>query len=262
MIVIRRANVNVAALIAAVAAVLWLPSLGQAASGGASPQPGDPGATAEANGAGSGVSPGNTTVTATGDGITITTQSSGFLRNDLRFTGSVPQADAGDVIEIERLGHETHWTWAPTAHARADAGGGFTVVWHANHIGRFSFRALIDRGGASQAAATSAIVTATVFRLALATEFGPGFYGRTTACGERLTRGTIGIANRTLKCGTDVALYYRGHTMVVPVIDRGPYANGADWDLTVATSRALGMLGTTTIGAVSLPRKPSIVTTG
>jgi hypothetical protein len=30
----------------------------------------------------------------------------------------------------------------------------------------------------------------------------------------------------------------------------------------VATSRALGMLGTTTIGAVSLPRKPSTVTAG
>jgi rare lipoprotein A (peptidoglycan hydrolase) len=43
--------------------------------------------------------------------------------------------------------------------------------------------------------------------------------------------------------------------MIVPVIDRGPYANGADWDLTVATGKALGINGTATIGAVSEPRR-------
>jgi rare lipoprotein A (peptidoglycan hydrolase) len=43
--------------------------------------------------------------------------------------------------------------------------------------------------------------------------------------------------------------------MVVPVIDRGPYANGADWDLTEVTASKLGIDGTATIGAVSLPRR-------
>ena len=38
----------------------------------------------------------------------------------------------------------------------------------------------------------------------------------------------------------------------MPVIDRGPYANDADWDLTSATAAALGINGTETIGAVSL----------
>ena len=42
--------------------------------------------------------------------------------------------------------------------------------------------------------------------------------------------------------------------LIVPVIDRGPYANGADWDLTMATGQVLGMTGTASIGAVSLPR--------
>jgi rare lipoprotein A (peptidoglycan hydrolase) len=54
-----------------------------------------------------------------------------------------------------------------------------------------------------------------------------------------------------------VALYYRGRTLIVPVIDRGPYANGADWDLTMATGRALGLSGTAKIGAVSLPVEPA-----
>jgi rare lipoprotein A (peptidoglycan hydrolase) len=195
-------------------------------------------------------------VSASGDGITIVSQSSGFLRGQVRFTGKVPAADAGAVVEIERLGHQTGWKWAPTAHAIAAANGTFTVVWRANHIGRFAIRAVITNPGAS-AAAVSPTVTTTVYRPSLATLFGPGLWGNGTACGEVLKRNTIGVANRTLRCGTPVAIYYHGRTMVVPVIDRGPYANGADWDLTMATAAALGMDGTDTIGAVSLPPAPA-----
>ena len=72
-----------------------------------------------------------------------------------------------------------------------------------------------------------------------------------------LTPSTVGVANRTLRCGMPVAIYYHGQTLVVPVIDRGPYANGADWDLTEATGRALGIEGTALIGAVSLPSPPT-----
>ena len=43
---------------------------------------------------------------------------------------------------------------------------------------------------------------------------------------------------------------FRNRLISVPVIDRGPYANGADWDLTMATARALGMRQTATIGAL------------
>src|SRR5207248_11222524 len=97
-------------------------------------------------------------------------------------------------------------------------------------------------------------VTVTVYRPSLATLYGPGFYGSHTACGTVLRRRTIGLANRALPCGTPVAVYYRGRTLIVPVIDRGPYANGADWDLTMAAGRALGVRTTVTLGAVSLPR--------
>jgi rare lipoprotein A (peptidoglycan hydrolase) len=45
--------------------------------------------------------------------------------------------------------------------------------------------------------------------------------------------------------------------MTVPVIDRGPYAHGANWDLTMASGRALGMRGTAVIGAASIPASPS-----
>jgi rare lipoprotein A (peptidoglycan hydrolase) len=50
-----------------------------------------------------------------------------------------------------------------------------------------------------------------------------------------------------------VQVYYNGQVLTVPVIDRGPYAHNANWDLTMATGRALGMQGTSVIGAASLP---------
>lgn len=199
---------------------------------------------------------GNITVSASEGGVTLSTRASAMLRNQLRFSGTVAASDAGAVVEIERLGHETDWGWAPTAHSRVLADGSFTVVWHTDHIGRFAIRAVVEPGSAPRDASGSPTVTVTVYRTAIATQYGPGFYGQRTACGDMLRPGTLGVANRTLKCNTPVAIYYGGRTIVVPVIDRGPYANGADWDLTEATGRVLGIAGTATIGAVSLPRQP------
>jgi hypothetical protein len=248
--VTRRANRHVAVVLAC-AAALGLPALGQAASGGGSVGPG-------ANGGRSGPSPqpGNTTVTASGDGITIATRASALLRTGLQFSGNVPSSDAGAPLEIERWGAKTGWAWDPTVTTRVRSDGSFTAIWRTNHIGRFAIRAVIQQGSGASAAASAGwpTVTVTVYRPSLATLYGPGFYGHKTACGVTLRRGTVGVANRTLPCGTPVAVYYGGQTMIVPVIDRGPYANGADWDLTMAAARALGIDGTATVGAVSLPR--------
>jgi peptidoglycan hydrolase-like protein with peptidoglycan-binding domain len=76
-----------------------------------------------------------------------------------------------------------------------------------------------------------------------ATWYGPGFYGNRTACGAVLRETTIGVAHRSLPCGTKVTLAYHGHTLVAPVIDRGPYARGYVFDLTGATAEALGISG-------------------
>jgi rare lipoprotein A len=253
---IRRAITHLGALLAVSAVALTLPALVLAASGGASPGRGSPGGGSGSGQAGNSspqVQPGNTTVTATGGGITFGTRESGLLRSPQRFSGDAGSSDAGDIVEIERRGRETGWQWARTAHATVGADGSFAATWPANHIGRFAIRAVLERGTNAGTAAASPAVTITVYRPSLATQYGPGFYGHQTACGIRLRPGTIGVANRTLKCGTPVAVYYRGRTMIVPVIDRGPYAHGADWDLTEATGRALGIDGTATVGAVSLP---------
>jgi len=64
--------------------------------------------------------------------------------------------------------------------------------------------------------------------------YGPGFYGNRTACGYALTRGLIGVAHRTLPCGTRVTFKNpaNGRIVVARVVDRGPYVSGRQWDMT------------------------------
>jgi rare lipoprotein A len=193
----------------------------------------------------------NRSVSASGHGITFSTLSSGVTGRGLTFIGTVAGAPAGKRVEIQRRGAATGWHWSNTAHATTTAQGDFQAHWPANRPGQYTIRAVAE-GDTAHAAAASPTVTVTVFALYRATIYGPGFWGRLTACGERLERGTIGVASPTLPCGAKVALLYGGRTMDVPVIDRGPYSNDAQWDLTEATARALGMPGTETIGAATL----------
>jgi hypothetical protein len=61
--------------------------------------------------------------------------------------------------------------------------------------------------------------------------YGPGFYGKRTACGQALTPDLIGVAHRSLPCGTAVQFRWNGRVVTVPVVDRGPYVRGRIWDL-------------------------------
>ncbi|HWX74461.1 MAG TPA: septal ring lytic transglycosylase RlpA family protein [Solirubrobacteraceae bacterium] len=98
---------------------------------------------------------------------------------------------------------------------------------------------------------------------AVATWFGPGFYGQRTACGQLLTPSVLGLANRTLRCGTLVTVTYRGRHLTLPVIDRGPYGgNGAQWDLTFGAARQLGMADTARIAARVVGSAPNTPTLG
>jgi rare lipoprotein A len=197
--------------------------------------------------------------TASSPAVTIASHKTAWYSGHLTVTGQAPTSDAGTTVQLQRLGRQTGWRWTPTAHAVVGQDGTFKIVWHVNRIGKFEFRAVILGAASSPApdgstttAATSSPVTVTLYKSAIATMYGPGLWGNHTACGQILTRSTLGVANRTLPCGTRVSLLYDGHTITVPVIDRGPYANGADWDLTWATAQRLGMRATSTIGAAPL----------
>jgi rare lipoprotein A len=108
--------------------------------------------------------------------------------------------------------------------------------------------ALADTGGAAAAPSTPTSSTpAKVRPSGIATWFGPGFYGKQTACGQTLTPAVVGVANRTLPCGTLVSVTYDGHSLTVPVLDRGPYGHGAQWDLTAGAAQSLGITETVRI---------------
>ena len=64
--------------------------------------------------------------------------------------------------------------------------------------------------------------------------YGPGMYGQRTACGVTLSTTVLGVASRTLPCGTRVTFRNpaNGRTVTVRVIDRGPYVSGRTWDMT------------------------------
>jgi rare lipoprotein A (peptidoglycan hydrolase) len=93
-------------------------------------------------------------------------------------------------------------------------------------------------------AAAEAELTFTPFRTAGASWYGgTSMWGRSTACGQTLRPSTIGVANKTLPCGTPVKFVWHGHSIVAPVIDRGPYIKGRAWDLTSAAAEALDFEG-------------------
>jgi rare lipoprotein A len=104
-----------------------------------------------------------------------------------------------------------------------------------------------ETGGASTIASTDAQAGAglafTAFKFGGATWYGPGFYGKRTACGQTLRPGTLGVAHRNLPCGTAVKFVYGARQIVTRVIDRGPYAKGVAWDLTNGAREALGFEG-------------------
>lgn len=117
--------------------------------------------------------------------------------------------------------------------------GRFALRWQASSTGVYD----VDVRARSNRVATGSRDSAgriTVYREAAASWYGPGLYGNPLACGGTLSQSTMGVANRSLRCGTKVHLRYRDESVTVPVIDRGPYAGNREYDLTAATKSALG----------------------
>ena len=126
------------------------------------------------------------------------------------------------------------------------ADGAFALRWKPRTTGSYRLRAYVGRNRRAKGSA-SVVRRITVYRYAAASWYGPGFYGNTTACGQTLTPGMLGVANKSLPCGTKVKLRYRGRSVTARVIDRGPYAAGREYDLTAATKQRLGFPDTGTL---------------
>lgn len=154
----------------------------------------------------------------------------------------MPRIGSRPVIVQQRAGGR--WRSLGTAYARD---GRYALRFDARRIGYHPVRAIF-RGDTSNTAAR-ATAPLRVYDPARATWYGPGFYGNRTACGQTLTTSTVGVAHRWLPCGTKISVLFEGRTIVVPVIDRGPYSH-ADWDLTQEAAERLRFSGTDTIGVV------------
>ena len=130
--------------------------------------------------------------------------------------------------------------------ATTRANGTFAVRWSPDRIGNYAVRAfgVHDR---HTHGSVSPVRRLTSYRQAGASYYGPGLYGNGVACGGTLTPSTLGVANKTLPCGTMVKIRYHGRSVTVPVIDRGPYVAGRDYDLTEATRNRLGFPGVGTV---------------
>jgi rare lipoprotein A len=175
----------------------------------------------------------------------------GALRGRVtRLRGSLPDVPAGASVQIQRLDAAEGWVDETTA--TAGDNGAFVARWRPRLLGRLMVRALLG-GGEVRAAAAAPTAQLTVYRPARATWYGPGLYGRRTACGQVLTKRLLGVAHRRLPCGTPVEVYLAGRSITVPVVDRGPFANGAHYDLTSAAAEQLALTETTTVGVA--PRR-------
>ena len=125
--------------------------------------------------------------------------------------------------------------WVAVAHATTNPHGYFLERFWPRRLGRYTLR--LHAAGLTAAHTTLVGRVATVYHQVVASWYGG--VGM-TACGQALGAGTLGVANKTLPCGTMVSLHYGARTVRVPVIDRGPYVPGRDYDLTYATKQALG----------------------
>jgi len=147
------------------------------------------------------------------------------------------------IVEALRSG-----SWQTVASTRTGRRGRFSTTWSPSDVGRYAVRARLADGSA-QAKAKGRV---TAYRESNISYYGPGFYGQRTACGETLQPDTLGVANKTLPCGTKVALRYNGRSVTVPVIDRGPYVSGREYDLTAATRDRINAPSTGTIWTAPL----------
>ncbi len=124
--------------------------------------------------------------------------------------------------------------------------GGFAASWRPKASGTYRVR-VFSAGNSLAIGDKSRRFKVFGLRPSGASYYGPGLYGNGVACGGTLTPSTIGVAHKTLPCGTKVRIRYHGNTVVAPVIDRGPYVAGRDYDLTEAVRNRLGFGGVGTI---------------
>jgi rare lipoprotein A len=143
--------------------------------------------------------------------------------------GRVLSGAAGRPVLLQRRSGER---WATIDRATTRAGGTFGFTFRPQRTGSARLRVRVDT-------ARREIGRLNVYRRAAVSWYGPGLYGQKLSCGGRLSPGTLGVAHKTLPCGTRVTLRKGYRVIRVRVVDRGPYVGGREFDLTSATRAKL-----------------------
>lgn len=151
---------------------------------------------------------------------------------------------AGRLVSLQALRGSR---WSNVAIARTGRAGRFRLRLIPHRLGSERLRVRFA-GDADLRRATRRLGRLNVYRSVEASWYGGG---GSLACGGWLTSGTMGVASRTLPCGSLVTLRLAGRSVRVPVVDRGPYVAGREFDLTEATKQALGFGDTGTLWSTS-----------
>jgi rare lipoprotein A len=130
------------------------------------------------------------------------------------------------------------WQTVARGHTRADG----RLVLRFTPSGLGSERLRVRFAGDSVSAHTDAPAgLLTVYQQTVASWYNDG---GSTACGFHAG---MGVANKTLPCGTKVTFMYGGRRVTAVVDDRGPFVAGRTWDLNQNTAAALGVGGVATV---------------
>jgi hypothetical protein len=202
------------------------------------------------------VSAAQTAVAAAGAGATASRAHRVAVAGELAVKRRSLDAAAGSAVKVRGVLFPRTRGHRVTVEGRL--GGRWQAVGHAltRANGHFAARVVAERLGSTPLRVRSAATKANLptqakagavkgYRASLASWY--WLYGSPLACGGTLGYSQLGVAHKTLPCGTKVTIRYGGRKVTVPVVDRGPYVGGREWDLTGATARALGLDGVGTV---------------
>ncbi|MEA2480438.1 MAG: rare lipoprotein [Thermoleophilaceae bacterium] len=178
------------------------------------------------------------------ESISVSVKRHALAGQKVKFGGKVGSGSSGRSVLIQQRSGNG---WKTVASTKTRGGGRYSAYWRSQSTGRQALRAFVRGGGGNGAAVRSIKGGVTLYRTRFSSYYGPGLYGNKLACGGRLSPSTLGVANKTLPCGTKVTLRYKGRSVTVPVVDRGPYVGGRYYDLTTATKQKLGFGSTGTV---------------
>lgn len=160
----------------------------------------------------------------------------------MQVIGRLAPARAGRTVRLQ--GHSAAG-WTTLTRSRTGRRGRFALRYAPSTTGIGRHLRVMFSGDRANARSVGPAGAMSVFETTVASWYDDG---GSTACGFHAG---LGVANRSLPCGTKVQFRYAGRTVTATVDDRGPYVGGRTWDLNQNTAAALHFAGVGTVWSTS-----------